>query len=707
MHPIRSVVARVTAALAVAALAVAPVAAASIADYIKPAKVDEFNPADAAHPAGDPAPGGTLRVRTPADAGDFNPILISSAFDRELQMLLFDGIAGFDDEKQEYFPGLAWTWSKSDLMKTKEGDVQEGVFLTYGDEANPESEFVFVPGARVHTFGKSDVEKADAAAGTLTLKAEHGGATYKGEVVEKFFTYTVNEAHSPDLKDKAVRGKIGGLATWKDQRGTEERVRPFQKRECSFLFKMRQGPTWHDGRPVTADDYMFGYTTLANVDVNAQGMRSYIEDVELAEKVGEDAVHFRTRRPYFQQFDALAGIIVPMPRHVFEPEKFGGDAKAFADAFNKHPFSRQPIGNGPYRFARWEQGARIVFERNPDYWASKMPEGTVPNWNPRMPYLDRISYEVIAEKAASLKELEKGAIDVDPDVEPDQFVLAQTNTPEFTGRFARAKHRQLLYTYIGMNNGRPIFRDIETRKALAMLIPRERIGQDILYGMTELVTGPGWSNGPGYDKTVPQVPYDPAGAKRMLRRAGWLDRDGDGVIEKEIDGKTVPFEIEYLIHSARDYHQKIADIVKEEVEQAGIKLTIRKLEFNVFAEKARDKEFDMLRFAWGQSVEPDFNQIWHSRQIANKGDNFVGYANPKVDALIDAMREEFDAEKRWEMAAEIHRTIAADQPVIFLEGFFSPVFYAKGLRGVSFKPSMYPIRYAEWWWADPARRAEK
>lgn len=708
MRPFSRLATRALAALAtVAALAASPARGADITDYIQPVKVDEFNPPAAGKPAPVPERGGTLRVRTPADVGTFNPLLITSAFDRELQLLMFDMLAGLDDEKQEYYPWLAWTWSKADLLKTKDGEVQEGVCLEFGDEANPESAVVFVPGARVHTFLKSDVAAVDPAAGTLTLKPERGGAVLKGAVTEKFHTYEVNEAHAPEMKETALRTTIGALDTWKDTRVGEDKVRPFRKRECSFAFRMRTGPTWHDGRPVTVDDVMFGYETLMNVNVEAQGMRSFLEDIEVAEKTADDTVHFRVRRPYVQQFDALVAIMTPMPRHVFEPEKFGGDAKAFADSFNKHAFGRQPVGNGAYRFAKWETGVRILVERNPDYWASKMPEGSLPGWKPGMPYMDRISYEVIAEKAASLKELEKGAIDVDKDVEPDQFMLAQTNTAEFTGRFARAKHFGLLYTYIGMNCARPIFRDVETRKAIAMLIPRERIGRDILHDMTKLVTGPGWSAGPGYDKTVPQVPHDPQAAKRMLRRAGWLDRDGDGIVEKEIDGKVTPFEIEYLIHSARDYHQKIADIVKEEVEQAGIRMTIRKLEFNVFAEKARDKEFDMLRFAWGQNVEPDFNQIWHSRQIANKGDNFVSYSNPRVDTLIDAMREEFDASKRWAMAEEIHRTIAADQPVIFLEGFYEPSFYDKRLRGVKFYPSQYPVRFVEWWWDDAGKRAEK
>ncbi len=689
-----------------------PVAAAlaqsDITDYIEPAVVDEFNlgVSDDERTNAQPQRGGTLRVRTPADVGDFNPVLQNSAFDREVSLTMFETVATMDDETQEYYPSLAWSWETADLLKLKDGEVQAGIALEHGNEEDPASTVVFVPNARVHTFTKSDVEELSVDEGTLTLREQWGGNTYTGKIEEGHHVYRVNTAHDPVLQENALRITIADLDTWKDRRGSDEFFRPFIKKGCALWFHIRPGVTWHDGHPFTGEDYLFAYDTLMNVDVEAQGLRSFIEDVTMAELQNDGStVHFRARRPYFKQFEAVAGIIIPLPKHVFEPEKFGGDTKAFADAFNEHPFSRKPIGTGPYKFAKWEPGTRTIVERYDDYWASKRPAGTVPLWRPEQPYMDRISYEVIIEKSVSLKELEKGSVDVDPDVEPAQFNLAQTNTDDFVSRFVRAKYFHMLYTYIGINNARPIFQDRETRRALAMLIPRERINRDILNGMSIPITGPAWSRGPSYDKSVPQMEFDPRAAKRMLRRAGWLDRDGDGVIEKEINGEVVPFEIEYLIHTARDYHQKIADIIKEEIEQAGIKLTIRKLEFNVFAEKARDKEFDMIRFAWGQQVDPDFAQIWHSRQIANKGDNFVSFSNVRADELIDGIREEFDPAKRWEMGREIHRILADEQPVIFLEGFYAPVFYDARLRGVTFKPSQYPIRYYEWWWADPKKRA--
>jgi peptide/nickel transport system substrate-binding protein len=239
-----------------------------------------------------------------------------------------------------------------------------------------------------------------------------------------------------------------------------------------------------------------------------------------------------------------------------------------------------------------------------------------------------------------------------------------------------------------------------------MLIPRDRIANDIHQGLAVPVSGPFYSKGPGYDQTIKPVEYDLEGAKRLLRRNGWLDRDGDGVIEKEIDGVTVPFAFGYSIHNARDYHQKIADIIKESVEQAGISMTIRKSDWTIFSETVRNKDFDAVRFAWGASLDPDPYQIWHSSQAENKGDNFVSYRNNRVDEICVAIRETFDPIKRWDLAREMHAIVAEEQPYAFLFGFNETYFYNRGIRGVKLYPSQYPVDWTEWWWADEARRNE-
>ncbi|MEQ8818759.1 MAG: ABC transporter substrate-binding protein [Sumerlaeia bacterium] len=679
-------------------------------DYLTPVVLDQFNPdVPDAVKRGDtpeePQRGGILRVRTPADYQHFNPMTSTGAPERIIQLMLFDRLVDQDVETLEYFPVLAQSWATADLLQMEGGEVQEGILTELGEEGTSDSAVVFVPGAKKYYFKKFDV--AEAGEDSVTLKEPiFGQSEFTGEVTENEFTYEVNQATAEEFAANTIETTIGDLATWTDRVGGEPVARPFRKQETAFYFYLRDDVTWHDGETFNAEDLVFSYETLNNPAVNAQHLRAYFENISEHEQIDERTVRFRSNKPYFNQFAALTGILPILPEHLFNPDQFGGDDKAFADAFNEHPFMESPVGTGPYRLQEWRKNESVTLVRNPNYWASAAPEGTRPNWNPAQPYMDAIEFDFIPEKSASLKELQKNNIDADLDIEPDTWFLDETNTEDFKSRIVRAKRTGFLYTYIGWNLQRPIFQDKEVRRALAMLIPRDEIAKNIHNGLATPITGPFYANGPGYDKSVPQIPYDPQQAKRILRKAGWLDRDRDGVIEKEINGEMVPFRMSYSIHNARDYHQKIADIIKEAVQQAGIEVTIDKTEWAIFAEKVREKKFDAVRFAWGTTLDPDPYQIWHSSQIANKGDNFVSYRNPRVDELAEKLRETFDPPQRWEMAREMHRIIAEDQPYAFLFNFDETYFYDRDLRGVRLYPSMYPTDFTEWWWSDPARRTE-
>jgi len=675
-----------------------------ILDYITEIKVDQYN--KSAVPGEEPKRGGEFRIRTPSDFGNLNPLLVRAQADQELLRLINDDLITQDPQTQEIVPYLAITFSKGDLIKLKpteenpETEILSGTFTKMGDPADPNSEAVFVPDAYRKTYYEYEVETYNIEEGSLTLKEHVGGETLKGKITKNFFTLEVNEAHDPARKDSIITTTIAGLDTWK----VGDEVRPFQKQECYFTFTLRDGITWHDGKKMTGEDVLFSFETLKNTAVDAQRIRNYYSDVNTWQLLDDGmTMEFMSDRPYFQQFLFL-GAISLMPKHIFEPENFGGDDKAFGEAFNEHPFRNNPVGCGPYKFVEWNKDDSLSVTRYNNYWASKLPEGAVFNWKPEQPYFDSIKYIVIPDKGVALKELQRGAIDADLDVEPDTFQSDQTKTEEFTSEFVRARGFGFLYTYISMKNDDPILQDKAVRQALALLIPREKIIEDIYNDLAIPVSGPFYLYGPGYNEDVELIPYDTRRATRLLRRAGWLDRDRDGVVEKEINGEIVPLELEYMIHTARDYHAKVADIIKESVESVGIKLTIRKLDFNSVLEKTLDRDFQMARIAWGTSLDPDPYQIWHSSQIGNRASNYAGFSNPEADRLMEQLRETFDAPKRWEIARELHRIIAEDQPVIFLEGFQETYFYDKDIRNVRYYPSQYPHNYREWWWADPQER---
>ena len=116
------------------------------------------------------------------------------------------------------------------------------------------------------------------------------------------------------------------------------------------------------------------------------------------------------------------------------------------------------------------------------------------------------------------------------------------------------------------------------------------------------------------------------------------------------------------------------------MEQAGVRMTIRKMDWTVFGETTKQQNFDGVRYAWMAVFDPDpFNQ-WHSTQSKDDGLNMVSYKNPRVDEICEKVRRTFDPEKRWAMLREMHKIVHEDQPYTFLFCFDTTMFYNKNFR---------------------------
>ncbi len=668
------------------------------ARYLPVVVTDEFNPdvTDEERENPEPRRGGSLRIRTPANFQHFNPITSTGQPERVIIQHLSDGLIAQDLETLEYIPEKAWYWREADIVKTRGEEPRIGRIIEKDDER-----VIFVPDAWRATYGLQDVEEMDGEQGHVILTSERGGAHVEGRLTLLDHTVQVDEGFQSAKAENAITIPVEDLDTWENEIGDRTETRLFAKENCAFEFYIREGVKWHDGEPFSARDVEFGFEMIMNPAVDAQHRRNYFQDVESAEVFDDGmAIRFTYRKPYFQAISILGGVGSPyaLPRHVIRPEQYGGDERALGQAFNNHEFKERPIYTGPFRLQEWRRGDSLTIVRNEDYWKNDPATGPLPLWSTEQPHLDRITWVVYSEATAAVRDLINRTIDVDLDVEPTTWNQPDTQSQLFLDRMVRAKRPGFLYTYIGWNLENPLFQDPEVRRALAMLIPRQEIADSVHMGAAFPVDGPFYFAGPGYDDTVQPIGFDHRGATRILARKGWLDRSLDGVLENEQDGQDLRFRFRYSIHNAREYHQKIADIIAERMAEAKIQMTIDRMDWAIFADAVRDKNFDAVRFAWGTALEPDPFQIFHSSQIENKGDNFVSYRNPRVDELSERIRETMDPEKRWEMAREVHRIIHEDQPYCFLFGFYEQYFIHRGLRGVKLYPGQYPHNFTEWWW---------
>jgi peptide/nickel transport system substrate-binding protein len=261
----------------------------------------------------------------------------------------------------------------------------------------------------------------------------------------------------------------------------------------------------------------------------------------------------------------------------------------------------------------------------------------------------------------------------------------QVSGADFEARYRKTKYTIPSMAYIGWNVDTPFFADARVRRAMTMLIPREQIIETVRFGLGQVAIGPIGPGSPDFNTEIEPWPFDPEGAVELLEEAGWVDTNGNGVRDK--DG--VEFNFEFTISSGSAFSQQLAAVMKDELGQAGIRMTERVLEFTTQVENARDHRFDALTMQWIADLKQDLHQIWHSDSIANRGSNYVSYSNPEVDRLIEEARTEFDEERHREIYWRIQEILHEDQPYTFFYYPEEAAAYDARFRGDEWLP-VYP-----------------
>ncbi|MBI3457841.1 MAG: peptide ABC transporter substrate-binding protein [Candidatus Rokubacteria bacterium] len=412
-----------------------------------------------------------------------------------------------------------------------------------------------------------------------------------------------------------------------------------------IVFRLRRGVRFHDGHEFGSGDVRFTYETI----VGPRNLSPRVPDFEPVKAV-ETPDRYTVRITYqrlFQPGFESWGMGV-LPEHLLNQERLREEALAAGRdptrfTVRDSGFNRRPIGTGMFRFVEWKSDVSIRLVRFDDHW-----EGP-PNFKE---YLIRIIPDSLTTELAFYA----GAADA-YGAQPHQ-VARLRNDP----RFHAVSRLALGYTYIGYNMRRPIFQDVRVRRALGMAINVDEIIRYVLYGQGERTTGPFPRQTDYYDPSVGPLPYDPAGAARLLAEAGWK-KNAAGILEK--DGRPLAFTI--ITNSGNEERNAIMVIAQNAWRRLGVKVEALSLEWAVFINQRVDKgDFDAVVLGWAMGLDPDIYQIFHSSQTGHFQLNFVGYQNPKADALMVRIRQEYDYARQVAMARELHRLIAEDQPYTFL-----------------------------------------
>ena len=438
----------------------------------------------------------------------------------------------------------------------------------------------------------------------------------------------------------------------------------------TYTFKLREDVHFSDGVPLTAHDIKFTYDTTMKPDVEAFQRKSSYQDVESVTVIDDFTIQYKMKKPFFRHLLILA-LTEIYPKHIYEG----------AEDFNHHPNNRSPVGSGPYVFEKWDTGQQIVLARNENYWGPKQA-------------IKKRTWKIITDDNAGFQALERGDVDMN-DIMPDDW-NRKASTDEFEKKFNKYTPDSPIpgffsrYNYIGWNMRKPQFEDPRVRKALCMLFDRELIIETVWGGLGTVITGSVYHKAPEYNQETQPFPFDPIQAAKLLDEAGWKDTDGDGIRDKN----GVKFEFELGFASSVQEYERLGTVYQEELKRAGIDMRLGPLEWATFSERVHNRNFDACMLSWLTPIMQDPYPLWHSSQ-AEQGVNYPGLKNDEVDETLDAIRLEFDREKRIKLYHKVQDLVHEEQPSLFLYARPGLLAFDKRIHGTVEHIGGFDPR--DWW----------
>lgn len=406
-----------------------------------------------------------------------------------------------------------------------------------------------------------------------------------------------------------------------------------------YVFRLRENLRWSNGEPLVADDFAAGMRRL--VDPATASQYAQVIDVVLnasdivagkkpATELGIAATDARTLTitlatpaPY------LPGLMAhpsTAPLHRPSLEKLG-------DRFAR---AGEQVSNGAFVLAEWLQGSYILAKRNAHYW------------NAAAVKLDAVKYAQIADENAELRAYRAGELHCTAVVPRGQFDFIKEN-------LAAELHiaPQLSIYYYGFNLDRPLFKDLKVRRALSLVIDRERLATSVLR-VGELPAyswvPPGVFNYASQEFDYARTSIDDRynEARRLLAEAGYSR------------SKPLKFELRY---NTGEVHSKIAVAVASMWKEAlGVEASLAAVEFRSLMQDVDRRDVDLFRLSWIGDYNDPYTFLQYLK--SDFGINLPHYKSKQYDSLLDEGARQVDVARRRDFLEQAERMMLAEHPVI-------------------------------------------
>lgn len=434
----------------------------------------------------------------------------------------------------------------------------------------------------------------------------------------------------------------------------------------AITFRLRQGVTWHDGRPFTSADVQFSAMEMWR-RVQNYGTIVFRNLVAVDTPDAQTAI-FRFSRPMPLRLMLYGAteLAYVAPRHLYE----GTDLFA-------NPANLAPVGTGPFRFVSYTAGQHCIVERNPDYW------------DPGKPYLDRIITRFIPDAAAATAAVESGAVDMSLfSSMPRTDLVRLGRDPRFRVS-QKGNEANSIGNTLCFNHRKPELQDVRVRRAFAHAIDINFYVRSFLLGLGKRGLGLQPSSSAFFFPDLPDYPFDPRRAEALLDEAGF--RRGQGGIRMALR----------MTSTNGDDAVRFATFVQQSLQRIGVRISITAYDSAAYlANVMREWNFDLTGETIGFRNDPQISTTVFLRSGQPRGvpwSNQWGWVSEPMDALIDAAAEAVDPDRRLALYRQLGESVMTELPMwMAIEQTYTSVV-ATRLRGDHNNPRWTGSHWSDLW----------
>lgn len=439
-----------------------------------------------------------------------------------------------------------------------------------------------------------------------------------------------------------------------------------------YRLYLNPNATWHDGKPVTADDVVYSFGIMSDPSGLSPSQGALAQALASIEKIDDRTIELVAKDRMATFLDNTAGAVPIMPKHIWESVPAADWA---SDGGTTGSDPSRVVGSGPFRFVEWVQNDHITVERNDAYWQPDL-----------VPVIDRYIYRVVTDSTTAMQTVQTGEADI-TGLSPSQAPAFIKNNPDMViTEFDRAN---ITYYETNMDEAKTtLFLDVRVRQAMLYALDRDLIAETVYLGYAIRADGPQPPLSPAYapEEITTIYTYDPDKANALLDEAGWT-RGDDGIRAK--DGQRFAFDFTYEEDSAT--LDQLVPYIQQCWKDIGLEMTAAAMPFAAQQDQINKRDYDVA--LTGITLDTTGNQgiMYRSDSIYPAGFNEVKYANPEYDRLDDLQLRELDPARRRAILIEQSNIIARDVPM-------APLVFAKGVMANSPRVHNYfPTGYSSTW----------